>query len=112
MHYVLDNSTKMPYRSGMETFSITKDRKMKNYLDNLRPIDEHPLSDDFVQPEVILETENALFFYGEWGPDAGYFFVDGMLFEPETPDQIAAVRRMEMPGRLYMRPVRFTYTGN
>ena len=84
---------------------------MTIYLDHMRPIEEFPRTDDYEQPELVLETELGLHFYGSYDSDSGYFHVTDMLFEPETKEQIEFVQRMELPGRLYSAVTRFQYTG-
>lgn len=82
---------------------------MTIYLDHLRPISEFIRTDDEDQPELILETENGLFFQGFWDPASGHFFVYRLLFEPETEEQIESIRIAELPGRLRIPAVKFQY---
>jgi hypothetical protein len=79
------------------------------YLDHLRPIDEFVRTDDEDQPDLVLETESGLYFYGSWDPDSGYFSVWELLFEPETDEQKQFVDNMELPGRLYTNVTKFQY---
>ena len=79
------------------------------YLSNLRPIDEFIRTDDDIQPELVIETESGLYFYGSWDPDSGYFSIWELLFEPETEEQEKFVEKMELPGRLYANVVKFQY---
>lgn len=79
------------------------------YLDHWLPIEKFSRNDHEDQPELVLKTELGLYFYGDYDPSSGYFFVTDLFFEPETEEQIEFVKRMELPGRLYATVTEFQY---
>ncbi len=81
-----------------------------NYLDYMRPISEFPKTDDEDQPLLIMKAKNGLMFRGVWDGAAGHFMIDSLVFAPETEEQEECVKRMEIPGRVYIPLESFLYS--
>ncbi len=77
--------------------------------EQLQPISRFKKTDNEDQPALLLLTADGLLFRGEWDPSAGYFFANELAYTVLTPEQIDSVNNMELPGRMYNKPVKFAY---
>jgi len=71
-------------------------------LAGFQPIENHPRTDDEVQPTVYLKTKEGSIYIGEWCPHSGYFFANELVCGIHPVGH-------ELPGKMYNQPVEFAY---